>query len=183
MADVETLDPVQDAVLSAARAALPELRVCKPYEGEFGPEGPTKGVVSTPGFFLAAVEAPPADVQPGDGRLALEVRWQMYCLARNARGSAERGRDAMALAARWAQVVQHNAWGMAHQVEQAELEQVQNLYTADLDKKGFAMWVVTWRQVVQLGPGIWDGDEEVPDEIWVGQDGESFPGDYEQQDT
>lgn len=80
------LAAVQDAILVQAGEALPGLAQVEPYAGQFGPEGPTQGRVVAPAFFVAALEAPLADEQPGEGRIALDVRWAAYCLARNARG-------------------------------------------------------------------------------------------------
>ncbi|TGG92528.1 hypothetical protein E4656_13750 [Natronospirillum operosum] len=181
--DLYSFEPVQDAILAAAKAALPGLVMCEPYAGQFGQDGPSRGRMATPGFFLAALDAPPATEQPGEGRIAFEVRWAAYCLSRNAGGAADRGRDAMALATQWAVQVQDAQWGMAPQVEQAAIEGVQNLYSAELDNKGFGLWAVTWRQVINLGGSIWAGDDVTPTEVWIGQDGEAFPDDYDEQDT
>lgn len=181
--DLYSFEPVVDAILDAAREGLPNLAMCEPYAGQFGQDGPKRGAVAAPGFFLAALDAPPAQEQPGDGRHAFEVRFAAYCLSRNARGAADRGSDAMTMAAEWALQVTDQHWGLAPQVEQAQLEAVQNLYSAELDNKGFGLWAVTWRQVINLGASIWDGDEETPSEIWVGQDGDDFPDDYDQEDT
>lgn len=172
---------VQQAILAAAGAALPGLAQLEPYAGQFGADGPTRGRVSAPALFVAALEAPLAE-QPGDGRLALDVRWAAYCLARNARGAAARGSDAMSLAVSFAKVVQYNQWGLAPTVQHARLEAVQNLYSATLDDKGFALWAVTWRQVVLLGESPWAGDAAPPTTLIVGTSIHSVPDGYEEQD-
>ncbi|MCS4503892.1 DUF1834 family protein [Arhodomonas aquaeolei] len=175
---------MQDAILADARNTLSGLAQVEPYVGQFGQDGPSQGRVTAPAFFVAALGAPLAAEQPGDGRMALDVRWAAYCLARNARGPAERGRDAMSMAEAWAARVAEDAqWGLAPQVMQARLEDMQNLYSAALDSKGFALWAVTWRQVVLVGTSIWDGDGETPTEIWVGWDPDEYPDDYEEQET
>ncbi|ACL72717.1 hypothetical protein Tgr7_1634 [Thioalkalivibrio sulfidiphilus HL-EbGr7] len=176
------LAAVQDAILVQAGEALPGLAQVEPYAGQFGPEGPTQGRVVAPAFFVAALEAPLADEQPGEGRIALDVRWAAYCLARNARGAAKRGRDAMSLAVSWAQQVQHAQWGLAPDVMHARLAGLENLYSAALDAKGFALWAVVWRQVVLVGETAWDGSGETPSEVWAGWQPEQFPDDYERID-
>jgi len=178
------LAAVQDAILAEAEQTLSGLAQVEAYAGQFGQEGPSQGRVIAPAFFVAALGAPPADDQPGDGRMALDVRWAAYCLARNARGAAERGRDAMSMAESWAARVEQDAqWGLAPQVMHARLEDMQNLYSAALDSKGFALWAVTWRQVVLVGTSIWDGDGETPTEIWVGFSPDEHPDDYKEQET
>lgn len=172
---------VQDAILEAAREALPGLAQVEPYAGQFGADGPTQGRVMAPSFFVAALDAPLAQHQPGDGRMALDVRWTAYCLARNARGPAQRGRDAMSMAVAFAQVVQDAQWGLAPDVQHARLEGAQNLYSAALDGKGFALWAVTWRQVVMVGENMWLGGD-TPSEIWMGFAPERYPEDYEPQE-
>ena len=178
------LAAVQDAILADAQQTLTGLAQVEAYAGQFGQEGPSQGRVTAPAFFVAALGAPLAQEQPGDGRMALDVRWAAYCLARNARGSSHRGRDAMSMAEAWAARVAEDAqWGLAPDVMHARLEEVQNLYSAALDSKGFALWAVTWRQVVLVGESIWDGDGETPTEIWAGWSPEDYPEDYEEQDT
>jgi hypothetical protein len=175
------LDQVQDAIIADAKQHLPGLAQVEPYVGQFGPDGPNQGLVSAPAFFVAVLAAPPAAQQPGDGRLSLDARWSAYCLARNARGPESRGRDAMSMATSWAlRLNDLPQWGMEPSVSQPEIEGVQNLYSAALDKKGFALWAVTWRQVVMVGESIWDGDGETPSEVWFGWQPETFPEDYEQ---
>jgi hypothetical protein len=175
---------VQDAILTTASNTLAGLGQCEAYAGQFGVDGPTRGRVKAPAFFVSALAMPPAAEQPGDGRLALDVRWAAYCLARNARGPAERGRDAMGMAGTWALHLNGLPdWGLAPHVMQPRLEDVRNLYSAALDDKGFALWAVTWSQVVLLGESIWNPDGTTPTEIWLGFSPEVFPDDYEQQDT
>ncbi|MCC5811201.1 MAG: DUF1834 family protein [Ectothiorhodospiraceae bacterium] len=176
------LGQVQDAILEAAKAGLPGLAQVEPYAGQFGADGPTQGRVTAPAFFVAALDAPLAEHQPGDGRMALDVRWAAYCLARNARGPAQRGRDAMSMAVAFAQLAQDAQWDLAPEVQHARLEGVQNLYSAALDNKGFALWAVTWRQVVMVGEDMWAGGD-TPSEIWIGWSPETYPDDYEEQEA
>lgn len=174
------LAQVQDAILDDARERLPGLVQVEPYAGQFGQDGPTRGRVSAPAFFVALLGAPLADEQPGDERIALDCRWVAYCLARNARGASDRGRDAMSMAQAWAMhVADHAQFGLAEAVQHARLEGMENLYSAALDDKGFALWAVTWRQVVLVGESMWEGDTETPTEVWVGVSGE----DHEQQES
>lgn len=176
------LSQVQDAILAAAAEALPGLVQVESYAGQFSADGPDHGRVTAPALFLAALDASLAEHQTGDGRLALDVRWAAYCLARNAKGAAYRGRDAMSMAAAFAQTVHHSQWGLAPSVQHARLESVQNLYSSHIDNKGFALWVVQWRQVVLLGDNIWEGGD-TPAEIWAGWSPTEFPADYTQQEV
>jgi hypothetical protein len=157
------LSDLMEAVLTEARELLPGLRQAEVYAGQFGAEGPSRGRVTAPAFFVAVLDAPPADDQPGDGRMALDARMGAYCLTSNARGAAVRGQDAMAMAVSFARRVSESAsWGLAETVQAARLEGVQNLYSSAIDGQGFALWAVTWRQVVLIGESVWQGDFDMP---------------------
>lgn len=171
---------VQDKVIERAKELLPGLRQAEPYAGQFSADGPNRGRVFAPSFFVAVLDAPLADEQPMDGRMALDVRFAAYCLAQNAQGAASRSADALSMATTFAyELSQMVNWGLGVEVQQSRLEGVQNLYTAALDNKGLGLYSVVWNQVVMIGEGIWQGGE-TPTEVWVGIFPEQFPDDYEQ---
>ncbi|MDT8428494.1 MAG: hypothetical protein RQ757_06980 [Pseudomonadales bacterium] len=169
---------VVDAVIEAIQGAVPGLAQIETYAGQFASDGPNRTLVSAPAVFLTVLDAPYANDQAGDGRQSFDLRLAAYCLARNAKGAANRAGDAMSLATAVALLVPQAHWELGAQVDGARLEGMQNQFVAALDNKGLGLWSVTWRQVVHLGESIWAGSQITPTEVWLGVLPESYPEDY-----
>ncbi|MFP4131815.1 MAG: hypothetical protein ACLFVF_06850 [Thiohalospira sp.] len=165
------------AICTDLEEALPPV-TARLYEGEFEAESQRRVRLAPPMVLVAPLGAKPGHDR-GTGEWEVDVRLAAFCVHRSPQ-PGRRQEDALSLAEAVATRAHLNeTWGGAA-AGLGELEQLENLFSLS-GEQAFSVWGVTWRQPILLGESIWDGDGEIPTEIWVGFDAESYPEDYEEQ--
>jgi hypothetical protein len=175
-----SLSGLAEAAAVAIEAAVPGLRTCEIYAGQFTEGEGRKKSFLAPAVFVSLAGGAVTD--PGTAELDIEARMVAFAIWKADKGRNARGVGASELAAAIALAVRGNQWNVPG-VRAARLGRVVNLYSAKLDAQGLALWSVEWSQVVRVGESIWAEDGIVPVEVFAGyvpDVGEGHEADYEE---
>lgn len=157
---------LQQAVVDQLKAALPGLRSCDLYAGEFAGGELSRASLAAPAVLVACLGATRGS-DHGSGEYDFLCRYSAYCLTRHAGGREQRGVLALALAEAVLSQIEGARFGLAG-VSAAKVTRLDNLYGAEFDKAGVALWAVTWEQKALFGADLWATDGVLPTSLFVG---------------
>lgn len=157
---------IQNAAALHLKAALPGLRSCDIYAGEFSGGELSRASLAAPAVLVACLGAT-RGTDHGSGEYDFLCRYSAYCLTRHAGGREARAATALELAEAVLAQVESARFGLAG-VSPAKVTRLDNLYGEAFDKAGVALWAVSWEQKALLGADIWAGDGVLPSELFVG---------------
>jgi phage gp37-like protein len=163
---VTTPTQLQRAAVAHLKTALPGLRTCDLYAGEFSGGELSRGSLVAPAVLVACLGATRGS-EHGNGEYDFLCRYSAYCLTRHAGGRNERGMDALELAEGVLAEVEGARFGQTG-CSKASVTRLDNLYGAEFDRAGVALWAVTWEQRVRLGADIWAEEGVLPKSLYVG---------------
>ena len=164
------------AICEVLEAELPPVSA-RLYEGEFETESQRRIRLAPPMVLVAPLGGKPGEDR-GTGEWEIDLRLAAFCIHRSPQ-PGRRQEDALSLAEAVATRAHLNDdWGGAA-AGLGQVEQMENLFSLS-GEQAFSVWGVTWRQPILLGESIWDGSGDIPSEIWVGFNADSYPEDYEE---
>ncbi len=169
----------QQAAVAALKQALPGLRTCEVYAGEFSGGELSRGSLAAPAVLVACLGATRGD-EHGSGEYDFVARFAAYCLTRHAGSRAQRGVLAQELAEGVLAALEGSRFGLRG-LSAAKVTRLDNLYGEAFDKAGVALWAVSWEQRIKLGADVFAGEGVLPSELYVGfapEIGEPHEGDY-----
>jgi len=157
---------LQQAAVDHLKIALPGLRSCDLYAGEFAGGELSRASLAAPAVLVACLGAT-RGADHGNGEYTFLARYSAYCLTRHAGGREQRGVLALELAEAVLAQIESGRFGLAG-VSAAKVTRIDNLYGEAFDKAGVALWAVSWEQQLLLGADIWAGDGVLPSQLFVG---------------
>jgi len=101
------------------------------------------------GILMVPLGGMPAREQPSTGQLAFVCRTGAYIVTRHANNKVERAKKARVLARHVMLTIRHHQWGL-NDTHIAEIEKLENRSTGEADKNGYAIWLVIWKQTINL---------------------------------
>ena len=139
-------------------------------------EGQERVPLVTPALLLELVDIQPGD-DDGTGRTPLRLSWGAHCILsfRTAQMQIELREYAADVLAH----VRYNRWGYPEAVREPENVSARPGEFRP-EQAGFDSWLVSWEQLVLVGPDIWAGGI-APTEVWFGiapQIGAAHVNDY-----
>lgn len=143
-----TLAELRSAIAATMKAALPNVNVAE-HGGRFGAKEVQKWATGAPAIRIACLGIPEVVLGP---RMLLNASWGAFCIDTD-RAGVKGPRDvrvlllvqsAMAVCAQFGQ-----RWN-GKAVTAVEKPTAANLYAADLEDMGVALWAVQWRQAVPI---------------------------------
>lgn len=139
------LNQARDAIVQGIKTALPELRTCEPHGGRFAAGELARWSRKAPGVLVAALRIPA--VRQDKSQLT-EVQWGAFIVTKD---SPQASRDQVALdyAEALVRVIRNQRWGLSGAQAPQNLS-ADNLFAAEIDRQGIALWAVTWRQAIAL---------------------------------
>lgn len=138
----------RNAIVSKIAEAIPALREVTAHDGRFDLDEVRRWAAKAPSVRVAVLGAPTFGAQ---GRQPYaEVRFGAFLLCAGVPTAAtRRGDEALAYVDQLCALIATNDWGLS--TTQAPIGMsAQNMFTAQLDKLGIAMWAFTWRQHVDI---------------------------------
>jgi hypothetical protein len=173
-----TLAELVTAAVSGLKVMFAEIKQVEEYAGQLNANATDRVTIAPPGILIAVLSAKYV-ADPGTGEIDLVARLAAYVVTNSARSRNARNQDALALTDLVIVGVHGNRWGLDN-VEPAKVERAENLVSAQFDKKGLAVWAVTWSQELRLGIDEWDGVGVIPTELYVGiEPATGSVGDYD----
>ncbi|WP_429885377.1 hypothetical protein [Geoalkalibacter halelectricus] len=157
---------LQRAAVAHLKIALPGLRTCEVYAGEFAGGELSRASLAAPAVLVACLGATRGE-QDGNEQYDFLCRYSAYCLTRHAGGREPRGVLAQELAEGVLAQVEGARFGESG-CGVARVVRLDNLYSEAFDKAGVALWAVTWEQRVTLGADVWAHEGMLPTEIYLG---------------
>jgi hypothetical protein len=157
---------VQQAAVAHLKAALPGLRTCELYAGEFSGGEISRASLAAPAVLVVCLGATRGQ-EHGNGEYDFLARFAAYCLTRHAGSRSERGVLALELAESVLAALEGGRFGLCG-LSGARVARLDNLYGEAFDKAGVALWAVSWEQRLRLGADIWSAEGVLPQELYVG---------------
>lgn len=143
-----SIETVRDAIVATVSQQLPDLKTCAAHPGRFSEAELTRIAFKTPSVHIAAL-ATGQQIMSGSEHHA-SIAWCAYVTAAET-PDATRDLLAIRLVNALLQIIDDNDWDSDDVVEKPEQIKSQNLFSANIDSKGVAMWAVTWQQIIRLG--------------------------------
>ncbi len=138
------------AVTAHLKAALPGLRTCDLYAGEFSGGELSRASLAAPAVLVACLGATRGN-DHGGGLYEFDCRFTAYCLTRHAGSREERGMLALELAEAVLTEIEGNRFELDG-AGFARVTRLDNLYGEAFDKAGVSLWATTWAQTVLFTP-------------------------------
>lgn len=160
------INVVLEAVAAGIKSRLPELAACEVHDGRFDAGELARISARTPACFTACLAV--SQVQdPGTEQVDAVLDLAVFVVTRSNPG-LDRGRAARNIVSGLLETIPHNFWGLdALGSPETGSIKAQNLYSGRLDKRGAALWAVSWKQTVRLGESIFDDEGVVPSRLYV----------------
>lgn len=145
---MSTLAEVRSGITSTVRAALLTVNVAE-HGGPINAAEIKRWATKSPAVRVACLGIPKVQVGPS---IFMDAAWAAFCVESDRPGvQGHRDVRALLLTQSVIGVVGQNAqrWGLTA-TGVPEAIQAANMYAADIDGMGIALWAVRWRQVVRI---------------------------------
>jgi len=119
------------------------------YSGDLSAGALKKIAPRDGGILMVPLGGVPAGEQPSTGQLAFVCRTGAFIITRSARGSVDRAKAARQLARSVMLTINNNQWALTD-VYAAQIEKLENRSSGAADKAGYAIWLVVWKQTINL---------------------------------
>jgi len=140
----EFLPKLPQIIADAMCERLPDLGECKPHPGRFDAAEVKRMSARAPAVRISLLGIKPA--KAGNHAINLAA----FIVTNDQRG-LDRNDAALAIAASVVRRVRGTAWGNEVLIGEASEPTAQNLYSANADKSGFAIWAVNWTHEFRFG--------------------------------
>lgn len=150
------------AVVAAIGAGIPALRTCEPHGGRFDVGELQRYAARAPAVLVACTGV--GDVHEQAAAAVAMLRWVAVVIARDVPAVAAQTdpvvvhvpavhRDAqmLVLSESLLGIISGNRWGMSS-THRPQRIRGDNLYSGQLDKKGIAVWALSWDQAIDHEP-------------------------------
>jgi phage gp37-like protein len=169
----------RDSIIAGIAAKLPELRTVDGHPGRFNLDELKRMATKLPGVKVAILGIPKTD-ELASGEFKATLKMAAFILVGDRR-QLSKEIAALNLVEVVTTLIGSNRWGRgdAYMPENISAD---NLYSGSIDKKGVAIWAVTWSQAIRIGGDTWSGGV-VPDNIYISDnepDWGEHPENYDQ---
>ena len=146
------------AIAAELRGRLPKLRSCEVHDGKWDASELKRWTVRTPAVLIAWLGTTRTET-PGEAWTDCSQQLAAYVVTRDQEGLS-RGAAARNLVDWLLLYVPRVRWGFSSASDASSAAGIgtatdlraENLYSGAIDKTGVALWAVTWRQALRLGP-------------------------------
>lgn len=165
MANTNSINKLQAAIVEALKQHLNNVSVSV-YAGEFTAVAASKTLIKTPAVWIDFAEGS-QDISPGTEQLDIECQFTAYAITQVVNDPKRRNQDAQALAQQIAVHINNNQFGMTG-VSLPSPIKIKPAASPYFIKNSLGVCVVRWMQTIRLGDSVWDSDDVVPTEVWLG---------------
>ena len=155
-------------MLAAIRQAMPELKEVAGHPGRFDLGELQRISMRAPAVRLAILGAPRI-AETSDERLRIDLSLAAFVITRDAPG-LPRDEAALNIVETLMQLVSLNQWQVAEDTGFGLLlpreMRAENLYSGEVDRRGVALWGLSWRQGMILGESAYQAGP-LPAELYV----------------
>ena len=141
---------LRDGILAGFTEAFAEYAPKKvkvsAHDGRFGVEDMRRYGADAPAIVVALLGIP--RIGPAAGLIRMDTRWAAFVVTNDV-GSLKRGPAALAIVGALARVIPGNTFGADDASEPSDV-QAENLFSAEIDRHGIALWGVTWTQQLHV---------------------------------
>ena len=134
---------VRDAAITALKGALPEGARCEAFEGELTTESVALKRLSRAGAVLVACLGAVNTAEEHSLDRTMRLALGAFCVSTNAAGAGAREADSLPLVQAVIRTVHGAVYGLAG-VAPGRVLSVDNMFSADLEKRNITAWGVTW---------------------------------------
>jgi hypothetical protein len=141
-----SITAVQQAIVTTLKTGLTDLKTCDIHGGSFDVQELLRVSVRAPGVLVTVLDA---TVDGGAFPPAAQVTFAAFIYAADKPGMP-RGQAALALAEAALALIYGADWGISDVQTTPSQIQARNLFSTQLDKKGVAIWGISWQQKIEL---------------------------------
>jgi hypothetical protein len=139
-----TLNQIQDAVVATIKSGLTDLKTVEAHGGRFDAGEIRRVTAQAPAAFIAVL-----NFRQVDDRGSNLVTLGAFVTAKDLPGNL-RTKQAGALVSALASFIAGNRWGLDDAEGIPQGINGRNLYGSSVDRKGVALWAITWQQRFEL---------------------------------
>lgn len=143
-----SLAALRSAIVEVMQAALPAIKVAE-HGGSINAAEIKKWATQAPAIRVACLGVPAVEINPA--KSYLDGEWAAFCIERDRATQGHRdvrvlllAQSAMAVTAQFGQRFNNVAVSAPTNIT------ARNLYARDIDDMGIALWLVRWRQAVEI---------------------------------
>lgn len=136
----------RDAVVADLKTNVTGLKTCETHAGRFDLGELKRIALKSPAVLVSILGF--GNAKDVGGELLTPLQMSAFVVTRD-QPSIARDSSVLAIVKAVSIRISENDWGLNAQRPQAI--KGQNLYSGKIDKKGVALWAITWRQEVNLG--------------------------------
>ncbi len=152
-----------EAIVAGVREQLPALRTCEVHDGKFDLAELRRATTRAPAVLICWLGTPRTEI-PGVAWTDAEQQLAAYVVTRD-QGGLRRGAAARNIVDRLLLYIPRARWGLERIGSATDLR-AENVYSGAVDKKGVALWMVMWRQMLRL-EALEDGTcPPLPEELY-----------------
>lgn len=142
------LTEIRAAIVSSISDKLPSLKTCAAHGGRFDKEELQRIGTKAPAVFVSCLSFGGAEGETGE--TTAPVKWFLFIVTKDA-PRQDKDELAMDMAEALVAHIVGNDWDLGGVAIEEPTQIVgQNLFSTELDKKGVAMWAVSFTQKMQL---------------------------------
>ena len=145
---------LRDAILADLRQDLPVLRSVEGHGGRIDAAELSRIATLTPALRLACIDLPLA-TSTGRGRRRIESQWVAFVIVDDRGAPTDQTRDDSAMDLAWtlAEQLSFRRWRLPSITQDAIAPtsiKPENLYSGTINKRGVALWAVSWSQTITI---------------------------------
>lgn len=165
MANAETevnLDQLHQAMLGKIAAQFPDLQTVEDYSQ-------SRERFTAPACFVELTQMDAGEADPGTEQLQVTARFEAHLIIGFRQPSAKR--SIRTLAGAFSVFLRNQRWGLPvgpARFVAASPDEVAGIGRNAESLDQYEVWTVEWEQEVHLGESVWQGDDTLISEVYVG---------------
>lgn len=139
---------IRDAIAAAIKPSLIGIKTCEGHAGRFDLNEIKRIATKAPALYLSISQI--ENINDDGNEINATIHWVAFIITRDIPGT-ERDVSALAYVQALISLLPGNNWALDETETTPKKINAKNLYTANIDKKGIAMWAVSWSQRMMIG--------------------------------
>ena len=153
------------AIQTDFKAHFTSLKTCELHGGRFDLEEMKRFAGRAPAIYISVLGSPNIS-SSGNGERDVALTIVAFVVTTDRTGLS-RFEAAVNLVESLLSHIPDNRWGQSGVFAPEQLSS-RNFYNGSIDRKGVALWGVTWRQKLRLGECVFNADGVLPTETYLG---------------
>ncbi|EGG93496.1 hypothetical protein IMCC1989_1152 [gamma proteobacterium IMCC1989] len=157
---------LRQKVLEKIKEELPDLKEVSLHPGRFNLDELKRIGTKAPAVYVSLMGTPTVKrIETGENEVY--IRLAAFIVTRDER-KLPKDEAALAIVESLLVVIPCQRWGLKNTSDAVNVK-ADNLFNGSIERKGVAMWAITWEQTLRIGEDVWGGGV-LPSEVYVSED-------------